>query len=69
MRTNPENIYWNNLLKTKTATACWTCLKYEIDGIIEKFVPLKKQGKKSRKKHLWKEAIKKIAQKQMIWGT
>ena len=61
------NIDWNNLLKNKTATECWTCLKYEIEGIIEKFFPLRKQGKRSRKKHLSKEAIRKIAHKQMLW--
>ena len=51
------NIDWNILLKNKTATECWTCLKYEIEGIIAKFVPLRKQGKSSRKKHLSKGAI------------
>ena len=29
----------NNLLKNKTATEYWTCLKYEIEGIIENFFP------------------------------
>ena len=67
MRTYLANIDWNNLLKNKTATECWTCLKYEIEGIIEKFIPLRKQGKRSRKKHLLKEAIRKIAHKQMLW--
>ena len=42
MRTYLANIDWNNLLKNKTATECWTCLKYEIEGIIEKFIPIKK---------------------------
>ena len=60
MRTYLANIDWNNLLKNKTAIECWTCLKYEIKGIIEKFVPLRKQGKKSRKKHLF-------FHKQMLW--
>ena len=32
-----------------------------------KFVPLKKQGKRSRKKHLSKEAIRKIVFKQTMW--
>ena len=50
MRTYLVNIDWKN----KTATECWTCLKYEIEGIIEKFVPLRKQWKRSRKKHLSK---------------
>ena len=67
MRTYLANIDWNNLPKNKTATECWTCLKYEIEGIIEKFVPLRKQGKRSRKKHLSKEANRKNAHKQMLW--
>ena len=67
MRTYLTNIYWNNLLKYKTATECWTYLKYEIEGIIEKCVPLRKQGKRSRKKYLSKEAIRKIAHKQILW--
>ena len=69
MRTYLANIYWNNMLKKKTATECWTCLTYEIEGIIEKCVPLRKQGKRSRKKHLSKEAIRKIAHRQMLWRT
>ena len=40
---------------------------YEIESIIDKFVPLKKQGKRSRKKHLSKEAITKIVFKQTMW--
>ena len=51
----------------KTATKCWNILKYEIESIIDKFVPFKKQGKRSRKKHLSKEAITKIVFKQTMW--
>ena len=51
----------------KTATECCNILKYEIESIIDKFVPLKKQGKRSRKKHLLKEAIRKIVFKQTMW--
>ena len=68
MRTYLANIDWNNLLKNKMATECWTCFKCEIEGVIEKIFPLKKQGKRSRKKRLSKEAIKKFAHKQMLWG-
>ena len=67
MRTYLANIEWNNLLKNKTATQYWTCLKDEIEGITERFVPLRKQGERFRKKHLSKEAIRKIAHKQMLW--
>ena len=41
---------------------------YEIEGIIEKCFPLRKQGKRSRKKSLSNEAIRNIACKQMLWG-
>ena len=41
--------------------------KSEIDCVVDKFVPLKKQGKRSKKKHLSKEAIRKIKYKQMMW--
>ena len=68
MRTYLANVGWNNLLKNKTATECWTCLKYEIEGITKKFVPLRKQGERSRKEHLSKEAIRKIAHKHMLCG-
>ena len=47
------------MLRNKTAIECWNILKYEIENIIDQFVPLTKQGKRSRKKHLSKEAIKK----------
>ena len=35
--------------------------------IIDKFVPFQKQGKRCRKKHLSKEAIRKIMLKQTMW--
>ena len=64
MREYLAKIDWNNTLKNKTATECW-----EIDCVVEKFVPLKKQGKRSKKKHLSKEAIRKIKYKLMMWKT
>ena len=51
----------------KTTIECWNILKNKIECIIDKFVPLKKQGKRSRKKHLSKEAIRKIVFKQTMW--
>ena len=56
---------WNNMLMNKTAIECWSILKYEIESIIDQFVPLKK--KRSRNKHLSKEAIRKIVFKQTMW--
>ena len=67
MREYIAKIDWNNTLKNKTATKCWYILKSEIDCIVDKFVPLDKQGKRSKKKHLSKEAIRKIKYKQMMW--
>ena len=66
MREYSAKIDWNNTLKNKTATECWNILKSEIDYVVDKFVPLKKQGKRSKKKHLSKEAIRKIKYKQMM---
>ena len=55
------------MLRNKTTTECWDILKYEIESIIDQFVLLKKQGKRYRKKHLSKEAIRKIVYKQTMW--
>ena len=67
MRKYLAKLDWNNMLMNKTTIECWNILKYEIESIIDKFVPLKKQGKRSRKKHLSKEAIRKIVFKQTMW--
>ena len=67
MRKYLAKLDWNNMLMNKTAIEYWNILKYEIESIIDKCVPLKKQGKRSRKKHLSKEAIRKIVFKQTIW--
>ena len=57
------------MLMNKTAIECWNILKYEIESIIDKFVPFQKQGKRYRKKHLSKEAIRKIMLKQTMWSV
>ena len=54
-------------LTFEIAIECWNILKYEIESIIDKFVPFQKQGKRCRKKHLSKEAIRKIMLKQTMW--
>ena len=48
MREYLAKIDWNNTLKNKTATECWNILKSEIDCVVDKFVPLKKTGKRSK---------------------
>ena len=59
MRKYLAKLDWNNMLTNKTAIECWNILKYEIESIIDKFVPFQKQGKRCGKKHLSKEAIRK----------
>ena len=56
------------MLMNKTAIECWNILKYEIESIINKFVPFQKQGKRCRKKHLSKEAIRKIVLSKLCGG-
>ena len=67
MRKYLAKLDWNNMLMNKTAIECWNILKYEIASIIDKCVPFQKQGKRCRKKHLSKEAIRKIMLKQTMW--
>ena len=45
MRKYLAKLDWNNMLMNKTAIECWNILKYEIESIIDKFVPLKKTRK------------------------
>ena len=52
-------------MKNKTAAECWNIVRGELDNAID--VPMKKQGKRSKKKHLSKEAFRKIRYKQNMW--
>ncbi len=45
-------IVWNDKMKNKTATECWNILRGELDSAIDSYVPTKKQGTRSKKKHL-----------------
>ena len=54
-------------MKNKTTTECWNILGGERDNAIDSFVPMKKQGKRSKKKHMSKEAFRKIRYKQNMW--
>ena len=59
-----HNIIDGNVeMKNKTATECWTILRSGQD----RYVTMKKQGKRSRKKHLSKEAFRWIIYKQYMW--
>ena len=57
----------NDKMNNKTATECWSILRGELDSAIYIYVPMKKQGKRSKKKHLSKEAFRKIRYKQNMW--
>ena len=46
--------------KIKTATECWDILRGELDSGIDSYVPVKRQGKRSKKKHMSKGAFRKI---------
>ena len=62
-------IDWNDKMKNKTATECWNILSGELDSaIIDSYVPMKKQGKRSKKKHLSNEAFRKIRSINKICG-
>ena len=41
MRKYLGKLDWNNMLMNKTAIECWNILKYEIESIIDTFIPLK----------------------------
>ena len=51
-------------MKNMTATECSNILRGELDSAIDRYVPKKKQGKRSKKKHLSKEAFIKIRYEQ-----
>ena len=60
-------IDWNEKMKNKTATECWNILRGKLDSSIDSYVTMKKQGKRSKKKHLSKEAFRNIRCKQNMW--
>ena len=67
IRKSLARIDWNDKMKYKTATECWNILRGELDSAIDSYVPMKKQGKRYKKKNLSKEAFRKIRYKQNMW--
>ena len=57
----------DNMKENKTGTERWNILKSEFDNVIYIYFPMKKEGKRSKKKHLSKDAFKKIRNKQDMW--
>ena len=64
IRKSLAHVDWDEKMKNKTATECWDILRGELDRAIDSYVPMKKQGKRSKKKHLSKEAFRKLRYKQ-----
>ena len=52
IRKSLAHIDWDAKMKNKTATECWDILRGELDRAIGSYIPMKKQGKRSKKKHL-----------------
>ena len=68
IRKSLELIDWNDKMNNKTATECWNILRGELDSAIDSYVPMKKQGQRSKKKHLSKEPFRNIRYKQQnMW--
>ena len=51
-------------MKNTTATEWWNILRGELDSAIDSYIPMKKQGTRSKKKQLLKEAFRKSTYKQ-----
>ena len=44
-------------MKNKTATECWNILRGELDSAIDSFVPMKKQGKRSKRRNICQKRL------------
>ena len=60
-------IDWNDKMNNKTATECRNIFRGELDRAIDSYVPMKKQGKPSKMKHMSKEAFRMIRYKPNMW--
>ena len=67
MRKYLAKLDWNNMLMNKTAIECWNILKYEIESIIDKFVPLKNKENGLERNTCQKKLLEKIVFKQTMW--
>ena len=67
IRKSLARIDGNDKMNNKTATECWNILRGELYSAIDSYVPMKKQGKRYKKKNLSKEAFRKIRYKQNMW--
>ncbi len=54
IRKSLAHVDWNGKIKNKTTAECWNILRSELDSATDRYVPMHKQGKRSKKKHLSK---------------
>ena len=54
-------------MENKTATECWNIVRSELDSAIGRYVHMNNKGNSLKKKHLSKEAFRKIIYKQDMW--
>ena len=60
IRKSLAHIDGNAKMKNKTATECWNILRSEQDSVIDRYVPMKKQGKRSMKNHRQKRLSERL---------
>ena len=53
-------------MKNKMATECWIILRSELDSAIDRYVPMKKQGKRYKNKYLSRNGFRMIWYKQAM---
>ena len=58
----------NKMLRNKTATECWNILKYEIESIIDQFVPLKKKENGLERNTCQKKLLENSVQSNYVEG-
>ena len=68
MRKYLAKLDWNNMLMNKTATECWNILKYEIESIINKFVPLKNNENGLERNTCQKKLLEKLCLSKLCGG-
>ena len=54
-----EHIDWNDKMKNKTGAESWNILKSELDSVINRYVPMKKQGETVQEKASVKRGFQK----------
>ena len=61
-------IDWNDKMNNKTATECWNIFRGELDRAIDSYVPMKKQGKRSKRNICQKRRSERLDINQICGG-